>query len=82
MSTFNKFEDINAWKKARELVRVLDTVTDKGKFKEDKILKSQIQRAALSIMFNIAEGFGRRSSKEFINFLNISHGSASEVQCM
>jgi len=39
-----------------------------------------VNRAALSIMLNIAEGFGRRSNKEFINYLNISHGSTSEIQ--
>jgi len=41
---------------------------------------NQIQRASVSIMANIAEGFGRRSDKEFANFLNMAHGSVAEVQ--
>jgi four helix bundle protein len=48
--------------------------------KSDYVLRDQVNRASLSIMLNIAEGFGRRSNKEFINFLVISHGSASEIQ--
>lgn len=47
---------------------------------QDYGLRSQIQRASISIMANSAEGFGRRSDKEFANFLNMAHGSASEVQ--
>ena len=51
-----------------------------GAFSKDYDLRSQIRRASISIMANIAEGFGRRSDKEFANFLNIAHGSATEVQ--
>jgi four helix bundle protein len=80
MSTFNRFEDINAWQKARELVNQLYNTTNDGDFKNDFTLKNQINGAALSIMLNIAEGFGRKSNKEFANFLVISHGSVSEVQ--
>jgi four helix bundle protein len=54
--------------------------TSNGKFAQDYGLRGQIQRASVSIMANIAEGFGRRSDKEFANFLNMAHGSASEVQ--
>lgn len=80
MSTFKRFEDIEAWQKARELVNLLYNITNTGKFKSDYSLKDQINRASLSIMLNIAEGFGRRSNKEFINFLVMSHGSTSEIQ--
>ncbi len=80
MSTFKRFEDINAWQKARELVNLLFNITNTGKFKLDYPLRDQVNRAGLSIMLNIAEGFGRRSNKEFINFLVMSHGSASEIQ--
>lgn len=80
MSTFKRFEDIDAWKKGRELVNQLYKVTNTGEFKNDYTLKNQTNSAALSIILNIAEGFGRRSNKEFINFLVISHGSVSEVQ--
>jgi four helix bundle protein len=80
MPTFKRFEDINAWQKARELNSFIYNISNNGKFKSDYSLRDQVNRASLSIMLNIAEGFGRRSNKEFINFLVISHGSASEIQ--
>ena len=55
-------------------------LTGNGLFAKDFGLRSQIQRAGVSIMANIAEGFGRRSDKEFANFLNMAHGSVSETQ--
>jgi four helix bundle protein len=55
-------------------------VTAEGRFATDYGLRDQVRRASVSIMANIAEGFGRRSDKEFANFLNIAHGSISEVQ--
>ena len=80
MATFKRFEDIQAWQKARQTARMVYEVTAEGRFSRDFALSSQIQRASVSIMANIAEGFGRHSDKEFANFLNIAHGSASEVQ--
>ena len=56
------------------------SLTGNGLFAKDFGLRSQIQRASVSIMANIAEGFGRRSDKEFANFLNMAHGSVSETQ--
>lgn len=80
MAGFRKFEDILAWQKARQVTKIIYQTTASGEFSKDYDLRSQIRRASISIMANIAEGFGRRSDKEFANFLNISHGSASEVQ--
>lgn len=80
MAGFRKFEDILAWQKAREVTRDIYQTTTQGDFSKDFDLRSQIRRASISIMANIAEGFGRRSDKEFANFLNISHASACEVQ--
>ena len=80
MSTLNKFEDILAWKKARRLVSDLYTISNTGLFRKDFSLKDQTHRCGVSIMANIAEGFGRRSKKKFANFLNIAHGSAAELQ--
>ena len=62
MSTFKRFEDIEAWQKARELSNLLYNVTNKEKFKSDYSLREQINRAGISIMLNIAEGFGKRSN--------------------
>ena len=80
MATFRKFEDIQAWQKARQVTRNIYEITSEGSFAKDYGLSNQIQRASVSIMANIAEGFGRHSDKEFANFLNIAHGSVSEVQ--
>jgi four helix bundle protein len=80
VATIKRFEDIQAWQKAREVTRLIYQVTADGSFAKDYGMRDQIQRASVSIMANIAEGFGRHSDKEFANFLNMAHGSASEVQ--
>jgi four helix bundle protein len=80
MPTFRKIEDIQAWQKARQATRMIYELTANGMFAKDFGLRNQIQRASVSIMANIAEGFGRRSDKEFANFLNMAHGSISETQ--
>ena len=79
MAAFKTFEEINAWQNARELVRDVYAMTGCGDFCKDYGLKGQIQRAAVSVCSNIAEGFERRGNKEFINFLWIAKGSAAEV---
>ena len=79
MAAFKTFEEINAWQNARELVRDVYAMTGCGDFCKDYGLKDQIQRAAVSICSNIAEGFERRGNKELINFLWIAKGSAAEV---
>jgi len=80
MGTIKRFEDIEAWQKARELVNDIYDLTSKGDFARDYSLRDQIRRAAVSVMLNIAEGFGRKTDKEFARFLVQSHGSAAEVQ--
>ena len=77
---FIKFEDIEAWKLARELVKEIYQLTSVGAFSKDWGLRDQIQRAVVSIGSNIAEGHGRRGNKEMVKFLWIAKGSASEVQ--
>ena len=74
-----RFEDIEAWKEARELVK---EVYQNFMNIKDYGFRDQIQRAALSIMSNIAEGFDRASNREFIQFLVISRGSVSEVKSL
>lgn len=76
-----RFEDIQAWQEARKLVKmVYDLINKSQKFTKDLRLVSQIQAAAVSSMSNMAEGFSRRSHKEFVQFLFISKSSAAEVQ--
>jgi four helix bundle protein len=80
MAKIEKFEDIEAWKKARELTKAINAVSNEGPFTRDFVLRDQIRRASVSIMSNIAEGFERGSNKEFIQFLYIAKGSAGEVR--
>ncbi len=80
MAAFKKFEDIKAWQKAREATGEVYRQTAKAGFARDFGLRDQIQRAAVSVMANIAEGFGRHSDREFANFLNFAHASVSESQ--
>jgi len=80
MTTINQYEEIRGWQKARELTKFVYNLTQQGAFARDYGLKDQIQKAAVSIMSNIAEGFGRESNQDFMRFLSISKASANEVQ--
>ncbi len=76
-----KFEDIKAWQEARVLVKMIfDAIRDSRDLTDDYRLRGQIQGAAISVMSNIAEGFSRRSAKEFAQFLFVSKASLAEVQ--
>ena len=74
------FEDLFTWQKGIELVKEIYLFTEKKGLKTDFGLKEQMRRAAVSIPTNIAEGFERRSRKEYLNFLNIAKGSSGEVR--
>lgn len=80
MATITRFEDILGWQKARQVTSAIYEVTGQGVFSKDFGLRDQIRRSSVSIMANIAEGFGRKSDKEFANFLNYAHGSVAETQ--
>lgn len=80
MNKIEKFEDIIAWQKARELTKGVYKCTRTGEFARDYGLKDQIQRASVSAMANVAEGFERGGDKEFIQFLSTSKGSCGEVK--
>ncbi len=76
------FEELKCWQEARVLVKDIFLFCRNEKIKKDYDICSQLRRATLSIMNNIAEGFGRKSDREFIQFLNYSLASCSEVQSM
>ena len=80
MVAITKFEDIEAWQLARGLAGQVYGITRNGELARDFGLRDQLQRSAVSIMANIAEGFGRRGRQEFIQFLRIARGSCSEVE--
>ncbi len=80
MARIKRFEDIEAWQKARELTKAVYEISLSSGFRRDFGLRDQIRRASVSIMLNIAEGFARKTDKEFARFLVQAHGSAAEVQ--
>ena len=82
MSTVKSFEDLEVWQKARELTKSVYQLTGNRKFDQDLRLKYQMRSASVSIMSNIAEGFSRKSDKEFSQFLYISKGSSSELMSL
>ena len=75
-----RFEDIEAWKKGRELTKFIYKITAQGDIAKDFAIKDQLRRASISIMANIAEGFEREGNKEFKQFLAMAKGSAGEVK--
>ena len=80
MSTFLRFEDIEAWQKARELTKSIYEISKRGKFATDFAFRDQIRRSSVSIMANIAEGHERGGNKEFVQFLSVAKGSVGEVR--
>lgn len=80
MSRVERFEELIAWQKARELTRTIYQTTRQGSFSHDRGLAGQVQRAAVSVMSNIAEDFERGTSADFHHFLLIAKGSCAEVR--
>jgi four helix bundle protein len=80
MGVIRRFEEIEAWQTARRLVNVIYDLTQEGQFAKDYGLKDQIQRAAVSVMSNIAEGFESRTQALFINYLGHAKASTGEVR--
>ncbi len=80
MTSARQFEELEVWKKARLVTREIYAVSSKGAFSRNFGLCDQIQRAAVSVMSNIAEGFEREGNKEFRQFLALAKGSAGEIR--
>jgi len=80
MAAFKTFEDIDAWKEARELANKIFKLTLEEPFSRDFKLRDQINGSSGSIMDNIAEGFEREGNREFIQFLSIAKASAGETR--
>ena len=77
-----RFEEIKAWQDARVLTSEIYKLCSEGKPSKDFGFRDQIQRACISIMSNIAEGFERNNNKEFVKFLLYSKGSCGEVRSL
>ncbi len=80
MAGVARFEELDAWVRARELVRAVYQQSQSGRFGMDFPLRDQIRKAAISVMSNIAEGFERDGDQEFLQFLAIAKGSCGEVR--
>jgi four helix bundle protein len=74
------FEDLEIWKEARRLTQAVYRLTRDSRFSKDFSLRDQIQRAAISVMSNISEGFERGGNQEFVQFLYVAKGSCGEVR--
>lgn len=80
MSKVERFEDLHVWQMARDLSVAVYDLTKGSEFSKDWGLRDQIQRASVSVMSNIAEGFERYSRQEFKQFLSVARGSCAEVR--
>jgi len=80
MATVTKFEDLDVWKLAREIVNEIYAVSNKDGFNNDYALRNQVRRSAISILSNIAEGFESGTDKQFARYLKIAKGSAGECR--
>ena len=80
MTKIERFEDIEAWKRARELVSDIYQISSTGEFTRDFALRDQMRSACISILSNIAEGFERGGNREFLQFLAFAKGSAGELR--
>ena len=80
MATVQRFEDLEIWQLARKLYIKISVVAERLKKAKEFRFAEQMKSAAGSIMDNIAEGFERRSRKEYLNFLNIAKGSAGGIR--
>lgn len=76
------FEDLRVWQKGIQLVKQVYIITNEGKLSKDFGLRDQLRRSSVSIPTNVAEGFERRSRREYVNFLNIAKGSAGELRSL
>ena len=80
MAKVDKIEDVVVWQLAIELTNAIYTITNNNVFNKDFALRDQIRKSAISIPSNIAEGFERNSTNQFLYFLVIAKGSAGELR--
>lgn len=77
-----RFEEMKVWQDSRKLSQQIYSITKSKDFIRDFGLRDQIQRASVSVMSNIAEGYERDSNRELIRFLNYSKGSVGEIRSL
>jgi four helix bundle protein len=79
MATIRRFEDLECWQEARKFVKMIYELTKNIRFKKDRGLVTQATDSAISSMANIAEGFHRNSTRDFLRFLDYSRASIAET---
>ena len=80
--TYERFEDLPVWRKAAELYEAVEDLLENESFQLSRGFRDQLDRAALSVSNNIAEGFERGTTNELLQFIYIARGSAGEVRSM
>ena len=80
MARIERFEDIKAWQKGRELCKLMYDCSNAAQFSHDYGLRDQVRRAAVSVMSNIAEGFESQNDRTFVRYLYIARASSGEVR--
>jgi four helix bundle protein len=80
MATYKRFEDLEIWKLARQQCIDIENLIKEDLYRKNQRLKDQIQGSSGSVMDNIAEGFEKESTKEFINYLFYAKGSSGEMR--
>lgn len=80
MATLASFEELSCWRLAQQLAKQVYQLSRTGPLQKDIGLRDQLRRSSVSVAANIAEGFGRGGTKEFVSFLVIARGSAAEVR--
>lgn len=80
--TYERFEDLPVWQKAADLYELTEELLENEAFKATRGFRDQLDRAALSVSNNIAEGFERGTTNELLQFIYIARGSAGEVRSM
>ncbi len=78
--SYQEFRELRVWQEAKQLAIQIYKITGNGGFSKDYGLRDQVQRAAVSIASNIAEGYERSSNKDFVRYLLIAKGSLSELR--
>ena len=82
MAGVQHFSELRAWREARRLVKEIYLLSGTGPLSRDFSFRDQIRSAAISVMSNIAEGFGRHSPADFARFLDMARASAAEVESL
>jgi four helix bundle protein len=82
MAKIDKYEDLKCWQQARVLVNQVYELSSMPLLKREFALSDQLKRSSISVMSNIAEGFSRYHSREFVRFLDYSQSSSQEVKSL